>query len=107
MGADQIVTLITGGAGGLAVAVIFLVLFTSGKIHSDAEFAREVERGDREAEARQRLEEALLARGSALAEANARADAAVRSSELIASALLGREGSGDGSPHTRIGRADR
>lgn len=76
MDASVVVPLLTGSG----VAGIVLALFIMGWVHSDREFGREVSRGDR-------LEAALKEKDKALEEANARADAAVRASELIADAF--------------------
>ena len=83
MDSSLIGPLITGGG----FAGIIVVLFVTGHIHSDGELKREVER--REAVERRvgLLEQALEEKDKALAEANGRADAAVRASELVADAF--------------------
>lgn len=87
MSADQIIGLVTGVGGALGFAAVFLILFVTGNIHSDAEFKREVARADLERERADRLESAVAERSRALAEANARAEAAVRATEMMANAL--------------------
>lgn len=76
MDSTLVVPLITGSG----VAGVFCVLFVTGIIHSDRELRRETARCAT-------LEAALKEKDAALAEANARADAAVRASELIADAF--------------------
>jgi hypothetical protein len=76
MDTTLIVPLITGSG----VAGVFCCLFILGMVHSDRELKREAHRADT-------LEAALKEKDAALAEANARADAAVRASELIADAF--------------------
>jgi hypothetical protein len=80
MSLDAITSLITGSIGGAAVLGIWLLLLLTGKMHTDAEFQREVQRGDR-------YEEALAESRKAVTAADERADASVRAAELIAEAL--------------------
>ncbi len=80
MSAEGWVSLITGGAGAVTVLVTWLLCLLSGKIHTDSEFDREVQRGDL-------LQRALNEKDEALKAANERATAAVRASELIADAF--------------------
>jgi hypothetical protein len=75
------VTLITT-CPSAAVALYFVALFVTGKIHSDAEFCREVKRCELSEAARGEMQKALDA-------ANARADAAVRALALLADAIGG------------------
>lgn len=87
MSADSIVSLITGGTTGLALSGIFLMLFLTHRVHSHEEYEQQVARAER-AEARaDRLEEAVAETRRALEAADARAEAAVHSAELIANAL--------------------
>lgn len=78
------IPLLTGAGGALVVLAIGLYLFISNRIHSDAEFKRTTKiyqdglADEREAHAKTR---------EALAIANARADAGLRSSEIIAAVL--------------------
>lgn len=77
---SSILSLVTGGAGALVVLALVSFAFYAAKLHSDAEFQREVRRGDL-------LQAAVAEKDKALEAANARADAAVRASELIADAF--------------------
>jgi hypothetical protein len=103
--ADAAINLITGASTGLGVLGLLFVLFMLGQIHSDREFQREVShavqaearavtaeaRAEKETEARRHLEDALADRTREANVANARADAAVRASEIIADALGSRK----------------
>lgn len=80
MSAESVASLLTGGVSAMAVMGIFLTLILSGNLHTAAEFDRQSAALDAE-----RLAHAETRK--ALAEAAARADAAVRASELIASAM--------------------
>lgn len=98
---SSLLGLVTGSAGALVVLALVAFAFYSGKLHSDSEFQREV---TREAKRADTLEAAMAEKDKALAEANARADAAVRASELIADAFTearrrrsSRAGSGHGT----------
>lgn len=77
---SSLLNLITGTAGALVVLALVAWAFYSGHLHSDREFQREVKRGDT-------LEAAAAEKDKAITEAAARADAAVRASELIAGAF--------------------
>lgn len=77
---SSVLALIQGGAGALVVLALVAYSFYAGKLHSDREFQREVKRGDT-------LEAASTEKDKAIQEAAARADAAVRASELIADAF--------------------
>ena len=96
---------ITGAGGALVVLALVAWAFYIGKLHSDPEFQRETARADREAAradteaaARRDSEAARVEQGRALAVSNARADAAVRASELIASAMTSAGRSKDALP---------
>ena len=80
MSIESLTALISGGVGAVTVLGIWLTLMITGKLHSDDEFQREAKALDKEKEAHEETRKAL-------AEAAARADAAVRASELIASAF--------------------
>lgn len=77
---SSVLALVQGGAGALIVLALVAYAFYSGKLHSDREFEREAKRADT-------LEAAMAEKDKALQEASARADAAVRASELIAGAF--------------------
>jgi len=77
---NSLLSLVTGGAGAVTVLVIFLTLILSDKLHTDGEFQRLVEADVRKDETIEELTKALEA-------ASERGDAAVRASELIASAF--------------------
>lgn len=77
---SSLLNLITGTAGALVVLALVAWAFYTGKLHSDKEFQREVRRGDT-------LQAAAAEKDKAITEAAARADAAVRASELIADAF--------------------
>lgn len=64
----------------MAVMAIFLTLILTGKLHTDKEFDREASALDREKTAHEETRRAL-------SEASARADAAVRATEIVAGAL--------------------
>lgn len=87
MSLDTITSLITGSIGAIAVLGVFLTLILAGKLATPGEMRRADETIDRLTKALDRSEEALGETRRALAEASARADAAVRSSEVIASAF--------------------
>lgn len=76
----SLIPLITGSAGALVVLALVAWAFFTGKLHSDREFSREVQRADL-------LERASKEKDEALKQAADRADAAVRASELIADAF--------------------
>ena len=80
MSVESLTSLLTGGISAVAVLGIFLALILADKLHTDAEFKREMEALDREKMAHAETRKAL-------AEAAARADAAVRATEIIARAL--------------------
>ena len=86
MSVESLTSLLTGGVSAMAVMAIFLALILSGKLHTDSEFGREAAALDREKLAHDETRRAL-------AEASARADAAVRAAELMADAFS-RAGSG-------------
>jgi hypothetical protein len=77
---ESLTSLLTGGVSAMAVMAIFLTLILTGKLHTDGEFDREATALDREKAAHEETRKAL-------AEASARADAAVRASEMIAGAF--------------------
>jgi hypothetical protein len=77
---DNLQSIITGGSGAIVVVVIWLTMIMSDKLHTDAEFRREAAALEKEKAAHDETRKAL-------AEAAARADAAVRASELIADAF--------------------
>lgn len=83
MDAGSLVSLITGGAGAVAVLAVFLGLILSDKLHTSGEFRRMEQ-------ALQLEKEAHAETTRALAAAAERADAAVRASQLIADAFSGR-----------------
>lgn len=80
MTAEQIVSLVTGGATAATVLGLWIALFITGKIHTDSEFQGEVKRGELKDQTIRELRAAIEA-------ANERAVAAVKASELIAGAL--------------------
>ncbi len=80
MDAGSLLSLITGGAGAVTILVVFLGLILSDKLHTDGEFQRLKEAAGKKDETIAELSKALDA-------ASARGDAAVRASELIASAF--------------------
>jgi hypothetical protein len=92
---------ITGGTGAVVVLALVAWAFYAGKVHSDPEFKREVERREAEERRSALLEQALKEKDSALTAANDRADAAVRASELIADAFsqARQRRAGQGRPH--------
>ena len=77
---STVTSLITGGAGAVVVLVVFLTLILSDKLHTDSEFQRLTEAGERKDQTITELTKALDA-------ASERGDAAVRASELIANAF--------------------
>lgn len=83
---------ITGAGGASAIALVWIGLFLSDKLHTDGEFRREAAA----------LEQEKAAHGEtrkALSEASARADVAVRASEMIADAFgAARVATGRGAP---------
>ena len=83
MDAGSVVSLISGGAGAIAILTLFLTLILSDKLHTDGEFRRMEQALQLEKEARAEATRALTA-------ASERADAAVRASQLIADAFSGR-----------------
>ena len=88
MNIDSIASLITGSIGAIGVLSIFLTLILAGKLHTPGEMRRADETINRLTSALDKNEEALAETRRALAEASARADTSVRSSEVIASAFL-------------------
>lgn len=90
--AESIVGLISGGSGALGVMVIWMILILSGKLHTDGEFSREAAALDREKTAHEETRRALSA-------ANARADAAVQASTIIANAITPSAARSGGSRH--------
>lgn len=80
MSAESIVSLITGGASGLGVLVIVFALVLGDKLHTDSEFRRVLDANEKKDQTIAELTKAVDA-------ASARADAAVRASELIADAF--------------------
>lgn len=83
MSFESLVGLISGSGGALGVILVWLTLILAGKEHTNSEFERERERGDKLEEANEELQRALTA-------ANARAEAAVRATEVIADAFRSR-----------------
>lgn len=81
MDAGTIQTLISQ-APTAALALVFLYLFATGKIHSDAEHSRLRADYDAEKTAHEQTR-------TALALASARADAGIRAAELVAASLEG------------------
>jgi hypothetical protein len=77
---ESLTSLLTGGVSAMAVMAIFLTLILAGKLHTDGEFQREAQALDREKSAHEETRRALT-------EASARAETAVRASELIADAF--------------------
>lgn len=77
---SSLLGLIQGSLGALVILALIAFAFYAGKLHSDSEYQREVKRGDT-------LEAANAEKDKAIQEAAARADAAVRASELIADAF--------------------
>lgn len=77
---SNLLSLVTGGAGALVVLALIAWAFYAGKLHSNPEFEREVQR-------RELLEATIAEKNAALKAASDRADAAVRASELIADAF--------------------
>lgn len=65
-----------------ALAIVFLYLFTTGRLHSDSELNRAIKDLETERAAHEQTR-------AALAIASARADAGVRAAELVASAVEG------------------
>jgi hypothetical protein len=82
---DQLVGLIGGGTGAVGVLSLWLTMILTGKLHTDGEFDRVLDALNIEKAAHAETRKALDA-------SNARADAAVRASELIADALSGKHG---------------
>ena len=72
-----------------ALALVFLWMFLSGKVHSDAEFGRMATDRDTERAALQAEREAHDKTRQAYELASARGDAGVRAAELVAAALEG------------------
>jgi len=87
MTAEQIVSLATGGAGALLIVIIWITLLLNGKLHTDEEFKREVARGDELVKRLDLRNQSIEELQKALITANARADSAVRSTEMMADAL--------------------
>jgi hypothetical protein len=85
MSADSFVSFLTGGVGAVAVMAVFMTLILAGRLHTDGEFNRLEAALNREKEAHDETRRALT-------DASARADAAVRASELIARALTNHKG---------------
>lgn len=84
---ETVTSLITNTVGAVAVLGIFLTLIVSGRLHTDAEVKRLEDVVDREATALEREKQAHDETRRALAAASERADAAIRASELVATAL--------------------
>ena len=87
MNVESLTGLISGSIGAITVLGIVLTLILSGKLHTDSEMRRADETIERMTRALDKSEEALAETRRALTEASARADAAIRSSEVIAGAL--------------------
>jgi hypothetical protein len=79
---DPTIQFLVNQAPTAALALIGLVMFATGKLHSPAELNRVVADLDTERKAHNETR-------AALAIANARADAGVRAAELVASAVEG------------------
>jgi len=88
---DPTVQFLVNQAPTAALALIGLVMFATGKLHSSAELDRAVADLDTERQAHNQTR-------AALAIANARADAGVRAAELVASAVEGAR-HGSQAPH--------
>lgn len=82
------IPLVTGAGGALVVLVIGMVMFMMGRIHSDPEFRQVSTRLERVETALDAEREAHRLTREALELANARADSAVRSADLIARAII-------------------
>lgn len=80
MSIESLFSLITGGAGALAVMTIIFALILSDKLHTDGEFRRIVQANEKKDLTIAELTKALDA-------AATRADAAVKASEMIADAF--------------------
>jgi hypothetical protein len=85
--AESLLQLLTGGAGAVAVLGIFLGLIVAGKLHTDEEMKRADQLAELRSEALKTEQAAHAETRRALADAAARADAAVRASEMIADAF--------------------
>ena len=96
MSADSLVGLISGGAGAVTVFGIWMSLLVSGKLHTDAEMTRADQLSELRLEALRTEQAAHAETRRALAEAAARADAAVRASEMIADAFSSAASTGSG-----------
>jgi hypothetical protein len=77
---ENLQSIITGGTGAIVVMVVWLTMILSDKLHTDGEFSRVAEALQLEKTAHTETRKALEAAAD-------RADAAVRSSELIADAF--------------------
>lgn len=80
MSVESLTSLLTGGISAIAVMAIFLTLILTGRLHTESEFERAIGALDKEKTAHEETRRALT-------EAGARADAAVRASEMIAAAF--------------------
>jgi hypothetical protein len=80
VGASTVLDIINGSAGAATVLLAWLGTLLIDKMHTDAEFQREVKR-------RELVEAANLEKDKTIAEANARADAAVNALERMADAI--------------------
>lgn len=97
---DWVSPLFTGGVGATTVLVSWLLSLLTGRMHTDAEFEREVkarEAAERRADV---LERTVQEKDRALIEATSRADAAVRASEVIADAFSEAKGRARGRGDT-------
>jgi hypothetical protein len=100
MSVESLSGLITGGIGAVAVLGIFFALLLTGKLHTDQEMERADDSYDRLAAALDLEKRAHEQTRQALTAAAARADAAVRASELIAGALGGAGAGSKGGTQT-------
>lgn len=96
MSAEAIAQFISGGIGALGVCGLWIAFLVAGKLHTESEMKRAdeaIKRADenfeREAAALALEKQAHAETRKALDAASARADSAVRSTELIAGALSG------------------
>jgi hypothetical protein len=104
MTGDFLTSLIGGGTGALGVAAFFITMIVTGHLHTDAEMRRAddlIRRADevnqKQEAALERQRDALAETRRALAEASARADASIRATEVVASAMTSARESRHGS----------